>query len=199
MAANEKRFLNSGGFVGFASQLFSVVSHEDLRPSDDDQLYYTKIFLDPHLRVRLAAVNHRLHFLCELSHSFMCLLLLRLQQKWGMVLDTRSEIFQNLNGALDDVQLKFKESQSYLYNTKTASIPIVVHGNGPIKVGTRVSARQILLLFLVCVHSICLLSLQVQFNSLTNYLVDSWTPEAGCLSCAKNLIELPADESVCRM
>ena len=37
------------------------------------------------------------------------LLLLRLQQKWGMVLDTRSEIFQNLNGALDDVQLKFME------------------------------------------------------------------------------------------
>ena len=51
VAANEKRFLNSGGFIGFAPELFSIVSHADITPSDDDQLYYTRIFLDQKLRV----------------------------------------------------------------------------------------------------------------------------------------------------
>ena len=34
-----------------------------------------------------------------------------------------------------DVLLKYKGSHSYLYNVKTGTIPIVIHGNGPIKVG----------------------------------------------------------------
>ena len=34
----------------------------------------------------------------------------------------------------DDVKLMFKGSSSYLYNHKTGNKPLVVHGNGPIKV-----------------------------------------------------------------
>ena len=34
--------------------------------------------------------------------------------------------------------LKYKGYHSYLYNVKTGTIPIVVHGNGPIKVGFQV-------------------------------------------------------------
>ena len=34
----------------------------------------------------------------------------------------------------DEVKLKFKGSRSFLYNIKTGTKPIVVHGNGPIKV-----------------------------------------------------------------
>lgn len=35
---------------------------------------------------------------------------------------------------LDDVTIKFKSEHSFAYNEKTGSTPIVVHGNGPIKV-----------------------------------------------------------------
>ena len=51
-----------------------------------------------------------------------------------MKLDVQSEIFQNLNGALDEVKVKFKGRSSYLYNMKTGSLPFIIHGNGPIKV-----------------------------------------------------------------
>jgi hypothetical protein len=35
---------------------------------------------------------------------------------------------------LDEVTIKFKSEHSFAYNVKTGSTPIVVHGNGPIKV-----------------------------------------------------------------
>ena len=68
---NEKRFLNSGGFIGYASEIHKILQHAKVLDTDDDQLYYTNIFLDPDLR-----------------------------QKFGIQLDTKSVIFQNLNGAL---------------------------------------------------------------------------------------------------
>ena len=54
-----------------------------------------------------------------------------------MSLDTRGEVFQNLNGALEEVKVKYKSGASFLYNFKTGMIPAVVHGNGPIKVRGR--------------------------------------------------------------
>lgn len=36
--------------------------------------------------------------------------------------------------ALDEVSVKFRGSTSYVYNMKTGKVPIVIHGNGPIKV-----------------------------------------------------------------
>lgn len=46
-----KRFLCSGGFIGYAPTVSNVVSDHSLEDSDDDQLYYTKIFLDETKRV----------------------------------------------------------------------------------------------------------------------------------------------------
>ena len=37
-----------------------------------------------------------------------------------------------------EVMLKYKGYHSYLYNVKTGTVPIVVHGNGPIKVGFQI-------------------------------------------------------------
>ena len=68
---NEKRYLNSGGFIGYASEIHKILQHAKVLDTDDDQLYYTNIFLDPDLR-----------------------------KKFGIQLDTKSVIFQNLNGAL---------------------------------------------------------------------------------------------------
>ena len=52
MESNEKRFLNSGGFVGYASDVYEMISNkEEIHDDDDDQLFYTKIFLNKTTRV----------------------------------------------------------------------------------------------------------------------------------------------------
>lgn len=131
---NEKRFLNSGGFIGYAPNVYEMVTYQLIEDEDDDQLFYTQIFLN-------RALRH--------------------QQK--IKLDTRAEIFQNLHLALGEVVLKYKGEHSFLYNMKTGTSPIVVHGNGPIK---------------------------PEFFRLANYLADGWTNSAGCLSCKEDLLDI---------
>uniref|UniRef100_A0A8C4GN35 procollagen-lysine 5-dioxygenase n=1 Tax=Dicentrarchus labrax TaxID=13489 RepID=A0A8C4GN35_DICLA len=41
-----KRYLNSGGFIGFASDLSTIVQQWKYKDNDDDQLFYTRIYLD---------------------------------------------------------------------------------------------------------------------------------------------------------
>jgi hypothetical protein len=53
-----------------------------------------------------------------------------------MKLDKRSEIFQNLNGALEDVVISVNDYEIYLFNNVTKTKPAVIHGNGPSKVLT---------------------------------------------------------------
>ncbi|EUB62621.1 Procollagen-lysine,2-oxoglutarate 5-dioxygenase 3 [Echinococcus granulosus] len=101
---NESRFLNSGSFVGPIADIFRIISHSPIENEDDDQLFYTKIFLD-----------------------------LSLRQELDIALDTRSELFQNLNGALGDIRIDYNEDTGYLVNTRTNTRPVVAHGNGPIK------------------------------------------------------------------
>lgn len=134
VTANEKRFLNSGGFMGYAKDIYEITHYRSVANTDDDQLYYTNIFLDPELR-----------------------------EKWKIKLDTRAEIFQNLNGALGELTLKFKGSTSYIYNVISGTTPVVFHGNGPVK---------------------------VEFNRMANYLSDGWTTNAGCQSCKDDVINL---------
>lgn len=131
---NEKRFLNSGAFIGPLSYIRKLISMADITDEDDDQLYYTKIFLDEVLRKEL-----------------------------DIALDKSSALFQNLFGALSELELLFNETTGYLHNTRTNKNPIVIHGNGPIK---------------------------NQFNSLANYLAHQWTPTRGCQHCAENNVEL---------
>lgn len=66
-----KRYLNSGAFIAYAPELYEMLSSEELADDGDDQLFYTKIYLDQEKR-------DKLHF--KLDHV--------------------SEIFQNLYGAL---------------------------------------------------------------------------------------------------
>jgi hypothetical protein len=46
-----KRYLNSGMFMGYAKEIYEIVSMRDIDDNDDDQLYYTKIFLDVDMKV----------------------------------------------------------------------------------------------------------------------------------------------------
>lgn len=43
-----KNFL---GFIGYAKDVYEIVSYIPVADTADDQLYYTNIFLDPALRV----------------------------------------------------------------------------------------------------------------------------------------------------
>lgn len=100
-----KRFLNSGLFMGYGPEMHKILKLKSVEDKDDDQLYYTMIYLDEKLRKEL-----------------------------NMDLDSMSKIFQNLNGVIEDVELQFKEDgtpEAYnaAYNTK----PLIVHGNGPSK------------------------------------------------------------------
>uniref|UniRef100_A0A8C7XDY8 procollagen-lysine 5-dioxygenase n=1 Tax=Oryzias sinensis TaxID=183150 RepID=A0A8C7XDY8_9TELE len=99
-----KRFLNSGGIIGYAPYINRIVSEWNLHDNDDDQLFYTKIYLDPLKRETL-----------------------------NMTLDHKCQIFQNLNGAVDEVLLKFGTGRVRVRNTMYDSLPIVVHGNGKTK------------------------------------------------------------------
>lgn len=53
VAQNEKRYLNSGGFVGYASDIYEIITSEPIKNEDDDQLFYTKIFLNKPTKVKL--------------------------------------------------------------------------------------------------------------------------------------------------
>ncbi|XP_067005007.1 procollagen-lysine,2-oxoglutarate 5-dioxygenase isoform X2 [Anabrus simplex] len=129
-----KRFLNSGGFIGYASEMYSIVTSSEISNTDDDQLFYTNVYLNEDLRNKLR-----------------------------IKLDHKAEIFQNLHGAVGDVELRFKGSEAYLQNTAYNTNPLIVHGNGLSK---------------------------LVLNSLGNYLAKSWNPEDGCLSCWDNTLLL---------
>lgn len=149
-----KRFLNSGLFMGYAPELHQILNSGEIANDDDDQLFYTKVFLDEKKR-----------------------------QELNIKLDHRSEIFQNLNGAVSDVELRFIGTspfvivlkvekwfstqfigtESHLQNTVYNTVPLVIHANGPTK------------LFL---------------NTLGNYLPKSWNSEEGCLNCWEDMNSL---------
>ncbi|XP_060951645.1 multifunctional procollagen lysine hydroxylase and glycosyltransferase LH3 [Limanda limanda] len=136
-----KRYLNSGGFIGFAPDLSAIVQQWKNKDSDDDQLFYTKIYLDKTQRT-----------------------------KFNMSLDHRSRIFQNLNGAVDEVVLKFEKAKVRARNVAFDTLPVIIHGNGPTK---------------------------LQLNYLGNYVPTAWTYESGCGSCDDDLLfynDVPDDE-----
>ncbi|XP_047424302.1 procollagen-lysine,2-oxoglutarate 5-dioxygenase 2 isoform X2 [Mugil cephalus] len=129
-----KRYLNSGGIIGYAPYINRIVSQWNLHDNDDDQLFYTKIFLDPLQRETL-----------------------------NMTLDHKCQIFQNLNGAVDEVLLKFGTDRVRVRNTVYDSLPVVVHGNGNTK---------------------------MYLNYLGNYVPNAWNYEHGCSHCDDDLVDL---------
>ncbi|XP_071778537.1 procollagen-lysine,2-oxoglutarate 5-dioxygenase 2 isoform X2 [Centroberyx gerrardi] len=129
-----KRFLNSGGIIGYAPYVNKVVAQWNLHDNDDDQLFYTKIYLDPLQRDTL-----------------------------NMTLDHKCQIFQNLNGAIDEVLLKFGTDRVRVRNTVYDTLPVVVHGNGNTK---------------------------MYLNYLANYIPNVWNYEHGCSNCDQNMVDL---------
>ncbi|XP_063062897.1 procollagen-lysine,2-oxoglutarate 5-dioxygenase 2 isoform X1 [Engraulis encrasicolus] len=129
-----KRYLNSGGLIGYAPYVGRIVKQWDLHDNDDDQLFYTKLYVDPQQRVNL-----------------------------NMTLDHKCQIFQNLNGAIDEVMLKFGTERVRVRNTMYDTLPVVVHGN---------------------------INTKIYLNYLANYVPNAWNYEQGCRSCDQNMVDL---------
>ncbi|KAM9279646.1 procollagen-lysine,2-oxoglutarate 5-dioxygenase 2 isoform 1-T1 [Morus bassanus] len=131
-----KRFLNSGGkcFIGYAPYINRIVQQWNLQDNDDDQLFYTKIYVDPLAREHI-----------------------------NITLDHKCTIFQTLNGAVDEVLLKFEEGRVRARNSVYDTLPITIHGNGPTK---------------------------IHLNYLGNYIPNAWTRETGCSICDLDLLDL---------
>ncbi|XP_042314980.1 procollagen-lysine,2-oxoglutarate 5-dioxygenase 2 isoform X3 [Sceloporus undulatus] len=129
-----KRFLNAGGFIGYSPSVNSIVQQWNLQDNDDDQLFYTKIYIDPLKREHI-----------------------------NITLDHKCNIFQTLNGAIDEVLLKFEEGRARARNSVYDTLPVTLHGNGPTK---------------------------LNLNYFGNYIPDGWTHETGCIACNKDLLDL---------
>lgn len=127
------RYLNSGAFIGYASYLWRLLK-KPIANTDDDQLYYTEIYLDEKMRHEL-----------------------------NIQLDIKSEIFQNLNGAKDDVKLdvNLESNNGTLKNIHFQTQPNIIHGNGLSK---------------------------IELNSFANYLAKTFNRK--CLICEENRLEL---------
>lgn len=122
--------------MGYAPYISRLVQQWNLQDNDDDQLFYTKLYIDP---VKREAFN--------------------------ITLDHKCKIFQALNGATDEVVLKFENGKSRVKNTFYETLPVAINGNGPTKI------------------------LQNYFG---NYVPNSWTQESGCALCDFDTIDLSA-------
>lgn len=92
--------------AGYASDIYEMLK-TPIKNKDDDQMYYTKAFLDKNIRTKLK-----------------------------IKLDYESDVFQNLNGATADVRITYNEAtgEYFVRNIMTDTVPSVIHGNGPSKV-----------------------------------------------------------------
>ncbi|XP_058246085.1 procollagen-lysine,2-oxoglutarate 5-dioxygenase 1 isoform X2 [Hemibagrus wyckioides] len=99
-----KRFLGSGGFIGYAKNIKKMVSDWSGKDDDSDQLFYTKLYINPEKRKSI-----------------------------NITLDSKCRLFQNLHGALDEVVLKFENARVRARNVLFDTLPVIIHGNGPTK------------------------------------------------------------------
>lgn len=98
-------YLCSGGIIGYAPTYYQILNLFQGQDTDDDQLFYTKIYLNQTLRNELK-----------------------------ISLDHTAELVQNLNFARDDVDIVEVEELSRLKNEVYNTLPCVIHGNGPSKI-----------------------------------------------------------------
>ncbi|XP_050525944.1 procollagen-lysine,2-oxoglutarate 5-dioxygenase isoform X2 [Daktulosphaira vitifoliae] len=95
------KFINSGGLIGYASQLYKLLSEKTIKDLDDDQLHLTKLYLNSEIRDKLK-----------------------------IKLDSHALLFQNLYAVEDDVKLRVINMSYVLENIRFNSHPAIVHGNG---------------------------------------------------------------------
>ncbi|KAL7990893.1 hypothetical protein Chor_014323 [Crotalus horridus] len=104
-----KRFLNAGGFIGYYPNVNDIVQQWDLQDSDDDQLFYTKIYIDPLKRYY--------------EHDDI----------WNIA-NVWVWVFKRIaSETSDEVLLKFEDGRARARNSIYDTLPVTLHGNGPTK------------------------------------------------------------------
>uniref|UniRef100_A0A8C1RPK1 Procollagen-lysine,2-oxoglutarate 5-dioxygenase 1 n=1 Tax=Cyprinus carpio TaxID=7962 RepID=A0A8C1RPK1_CYPCA len=93
-----KRFLGAGGFIGYAPNLKQMLSDWSGADSDSDQLFFTKIYINPEKRKSI-----------------------------NITLDNKCRLFQNLHGALDEVMLKFEDGRVRARNVLYDTLPVICY------------------------------------------------------------------------
>lgn len=89
-------------------------------------------------------------------------------------MDHRAHIFQNLNGAKDEVTLALLENETYAYNYIYNTRAAVYHGNGPSKVKNISCVAALQLLFLcIFVHLIAIRNESVTISACATVVVFS--------------------------
>jgi hypothetical protein len=99
---SEYKYLNSGGFIGNAYDILQLLNMI-INDNDDDQLYFTKIFLFD---------NNYINYIPKIKLDYNC------------------EIFQTLNGT-SKVDIYFYKNR--IINNNNSTIPCFIHGNGSSK------------------------------------------------------------------
>ena len=70
-----QKYLNSGMFIGYAANVHNILNWQPVKDTEDDQLFYTNVYLDEKARV-----DNKIK------------------------LDHKSNVFQNLNGNVGEVK-----------------------------------------------------------------------------------------------
>ena len=102
LGPSDKRFLNSGVFIGYAKKLKEITSLP-INDEDDDQLYYTHRFLDSMKR-----------------------------GEKSIGLDYLVHLFQTCLTSKDLEVLRVDGTKSRFWNVTHKTIPCIIHGNGDI-------------------------------------------------------------------
>lgn len=100
------RYLNSGCFIGYAADLYNLVTLNAVADDGDDQRYFTNIYLNETLRTQMK-----------------------------FKLDSNCTLFQNLYGASNDISIESLDGDdSHVKNIIHQTRPVVIHGNGHAKI-----------------------------------------------------------------
>ncbi|KAK9401183.1 PLOD2: Procollagen-lysine-2-oxoglutarate 5-dioxygenase 2 [Crotalus adamanteus] len=108
-----KRFLNAGGFIGYYPNVNDIIQQWDLQDSDDDQLFYTKIYIDPLKRLKKKRNAICLHVTLHDASSF--------------------PRVSYMGICSNEVLLKFEDRRARARNSIYDTLPVTLHGNGPTK------------------------------------------------------------------
>lgn len=57
------------GFIGYARDIYEIITYRAVDDTEDDQLFYTNIFLQPELRVRVTQGLNALYCLTGFLHA----------------------------------------------------------------------------------------------------------------------------------
>ena len=117
------RFLNSGGFIGYAKDIYELVTAEELKDTDDDQRYYTKLFLEERDK-RGIKLDTKTKIFANLNHAI-C--------KLHLAVSGIASPSSRFNHFAANFELRFVESEAQLHNVDLGTRPLIIHGNGPSK------------------------------------------------------------------